>query len=170
MGKGNKGYKGNRGFVPSTLAEEPRHRNPCLFCSPCVFCYLHGMRLPAIPRGPNLWSSAPVAALLIAIAAFLAVSSVRIVRRAIGIQRERATLDARIRELQAERERLRQAIASLGSPEAVERLAKERLNLKRPGEEVVVVTPPAKPAPSEASRFSRFIPSWLHELFGFLGR
>ena len=80
-------------------------------------------------------------------------------------------MDERIRGLEAEKQRLEEALLGAASPETVERLSKERLNLKRPGEEVVVVTPESTlPPVGERSRLARFIPSWLREFFGFLSR
>ncbi len=78
-------------------------------------------------------------------------------------------MESRIHELEVEKERLQEAITALDDPEAVERLAKERLNLKNPGEEVVLVAKKSEATPPR-SGLSRFVPSWLRELFGFLGR
>lgn len=128
------------------------------------------MRSPKFSSERISLSSPTVIGALLVIALLLGVSATRIVLRAWSIRRERAAMEGRIRELEAEKQRLEQALLGASSPETVERLAKERLNLKQPGEEVVVVTPPAKPSLPEASRFSRLIPSWLRELFAFLGR
>lgn len=108
--------------------------------------------------------------LAVAVAAFLAVSSTRLVVRALGVYRERRAVADRIRELEGERSRIEAAVSAIAAPAAVERLAKERLNLKRPGEEVVVVVPEpdAPPAPQQARW--RIIPPWLRELLGFLAR
>lgn len=47
-------------------------------------------------------------------------------------------------ELQEKKRELERAIEELKHPETIEREAKERLNLKLPGEEVVVVVPTKK--------------------------
>ena len=108
---------------------------------------------------------------LLVVALLLGISATRIVFRAWSIYRERDAMDERIRGLEAEKQRLEEALLGAASPETVERLSKERLNLKRPGEEVVVVTPEsALPPAGERSRLARFIPSWLREFFGFLSR
>lgn len=129
------------------------------------------MRFPKLHSGRAAFGSPFVAVSAVVIALLLSWSAGRIVLRARAIHRERSAMAERIRELEAERERLYGAIATLDTPEAVERLAKERLNLKRPEEEVVVVTPePASPPAGGRSRFLGFIPSWLREFFGFLSR
>lgn len=108
---------------------------------------------------------------LLVVALLLGISATRIVFRAWSIYRERDAMDERIRGLEAEKQRLEEALLGAASPETVERLSKERLNLKRPGEEVVVVTPESTlPPVGERSRLARFIPSWLREFFGFLSR
>ncbi|MDP3727150.1 MAG: septum formation initiator family protein [bacterium] len=129
------------------------------------------MRFLKFNTGRGLFNSPVVAALAVLAAVFLSVSAGRIVLKARAIYREREALAGRIRELQAERERSGGAIAALKPPEAVERLAKERLNLKRPGEEVVVVTPDVVPPPPvKPPWYLGVLPSWLAELLSFLGR
>lgn len=129
------------------------------------------MRFLKFNAGRGMLGSPVTAVLAVLVAVLLSVSAGRIVLRARVIHREREAMAERIRELESERERLRGAIAALGTTEAVERLAKERLNLKQPGEEVVVVTPQPQPSPTpQPSLLQRLIPSWLRELFGFLQR
>lgn len=118
-------------------------------------------RLPRFPRGCDLWSWPPLAIALTVAALALGVSAARIVARERAIARERRGLEARIRELEAETERLRQAVAASASPEAVERLAKEQLGLKRPGEEVVVIVPEREGTPLPRGGAWRFLPEWL---------
>ncbi len=130
------------------------------------------MRVPKFSTERRIALGSPlVAGLLVAAAGLLVVSATRISIRAWKIHREQNALEARIRDLEAERRRLEQAIAAAASPETVERLAKERLNLKQLGEEVVVVTPAEKPlSSSDRSRLAGLIPSWLRELFGLFAR
>ena len=119
-----------------------------------------------IPRGKDFLIWPPFIAALAVIASALAISAARIVIREQEIRRERRTVEERIQTLEAERKRLEEAILALGSPEAVERVAKEKLNLKQPGEEVVVVVPEFKGPPA----IYEFIPTWLAELIRFLLR
>ena len=123
------------------------------------------------PRGPHVLSSPLAVAAIIIAAILLAVSAGRIAVRAVSIVRERSELASRLALLKAENERLARELSALASGEAVERLAKERLNLKNPGEEVVVVTPPsAAPTPGAArGGLFRFLP-WLAAVWDIFRR
>ncbi len=133
-------------------------------------CDPQSMRLIDPSSLRNFLTSPLVAALLAIAAGLLSFSAVRIGIRAYAIDREQRAMESRIQGLEVEKERLQEAIAALDTPETVERLAKERLNLKNPGEEVVVITPRSGETASRRSGLSRFVPTWLHELFGFLWR
>lgn len=128
------------------------------------------MRLINSSSGRNFLTSPLVAVLLIIAAGLLAFSAIRISIRAYAIYREQRTMESRIHELEAEKKRLQETITALDDPETVERMAKEHLNLKNPGEEVVIVAPRSGETAPRSSGISRFIPSWLRELFGFLRR
>ncbi len=115
---------------------------------------------PKIPRGRAVWAWPPLVLFFVVAAGFLATSATRIVIRERAILRERRALEERVRALEEERSRLEAAIRELGSPQAVERAAKERLNLKQSGEEVVVVVPEERatvPPPRE---------SWIEKILG----
>ncbi len=129
------------------------------------------MRLPTIPRGKDLWSWPPVVVILVFAVAGLGVSAVRVGRRAWDIRRERQAVAAKVRELEAEKARLEAAIEALGSAAAVERLAKEKFNLQKPGEEVVVVVPEGRFATGTTAGRKRLAPfGWLGELIDFFRR
>lgn len=129
------------------------------------------MRLfPKIPPGRNLWRWPPAVIFLVVIAGLLVVSAVRVVIRERSLARERRALEERVAMLGAEKSRVAEAVRALGAPEAVERLAKERLNLKNPGEEVVVVRPGGSSAPVSPRTWLSFLPGWLASLFDFLRR
>jgi len=64
------------------------------------------------------------------------------------ISKKRAELNLRLEELRAEyqtllekKEKLQAQISQLGSKDALEKEARERFNLKKPGEEVVTILP-----------------------------
>lgn len=62
--------------------------------------------------------------------------------------------------LKRKKQELEAALAEIQTKEAVEREAKARLNLKKPGEEVVVVVPEKKinaPQPVPVNVWSRFM-------------
>ena len=125
--------------------------------------------LPTIPKGRDVWGWPPVLILVAVITAALAASAVRIVLREESLRRERAAVRERIQELEAERERLRQELGALASPDVIERLAKEELNLKNVGEEVVVVVPDegAGASREEEPSSGRTLFNWLLSLIGF---
>lgn len=117
-----------------------------------------------IPRGKEFFSWPPAIALFAVAAFFLLSGAIRIAIRERQFTDERKKLEARLEALKAEKARLESEISRTQSPEAVERLAKERLNLKKPGEEVVVVQPPA--APDHSAEPKRWLPAWVMHLFG----
>jgi len=80
--------------------------------------------------------------ILIGVGALAALSGLfGIMRETIGLQAEYAATMAKIEALRSERARLSARVADLETPEAIEREAKEKLNLKKKGETVVVVVP-----------------------------
>ncbi|MBI2640597.1 MAG: hypothetical protein HYW91_01765 [Candidatus Sungbacteria bacterium] len=79
--------------------------------------------------------------LLIIFTAVVGYSSFSMVRSAIGLYKENSESEAKIRELLAKGDDLDARISEFRTPLGLEREAKERLNLKQRGEEVVVVLP-----------------------------
>ena len=64
--------------------------------------------------------------------------------RATTLYRESAALEEKSKEFVKKKEKLEAAIREWDTVEAKEREAKDKLNLKKPGEEVVVVVPEKK--------------------------
>ena len=60
----------------------------------------------------------------------------------------------KIEQLKAKKRELETALTEIQTKEAVEREAKERLNLKNPGEQVVVIVPEKKDNQSEEQSMS----------------
>ncbi len=85
-----------------------------------------------------------------------------------GARRELARIEGETAAARGRRAELNAALLELRTPQAQEREAKARLNLKRRGEEVVVVPPDetASPAASTTSAWNKF----LEFLSGFLRR
>lgn len=79
--------------------------------------------------------------LLVAVAAVVGYSSFSMVRFARGLYKESSEGEAKIRDLSAKETDLEVRISEFKTPSSLEREAKERLNLKRRGEKVVVVLP-----------------------------
>lgn len=135
-------------------------------------------RTPERTTGFRAFLSSPAVFFgLLVLAGLLAVSATRIIFREWTLRAEERALGEERRAAEEEIARLKVGIAAGTSPEAVERLAKERLNMKNPGEEVVVVSPGGEasstpaPAPARLSLEAFFgFSGWLGELFSFLGR
>lgn len=81
---------------------------------------------------------------LIIICVAISYSASRMVRNAFTTKTQSAEMIAKIEELKETKQKLEARLTELQTKEAVEREAKERLNLKKPGEEVVVVIPEKK--------------------------
>jgi len=111
-------------------------------------------------------TSLPVHILMAAGVAAIASGLLGIARETIALRAEYAATKAKIEALRGERARLSAQIAELETPEAAEREAKEKLNLKKKGERVVVVVPdqpPQEPQPA-AGRWQKMRGFLLHLL------
>lgn len=84
-------------------------------------------------------SSVGLNLLLIIVAAIFGYSSYAMIKRSVDLSSESRDLGRRIQDLSKKEKELDQALEEVKTAEAVEREAKSRLNLKLPGEEVVVV-------------------------------
>lgn len=84
---------------------------------------------------------------------------------ALSMRRESEDVNHKITELQQKKAQLEAYLQELQTKEALERRAKERLNLKKPGEEVVVVIPAEK---KEESQTPAKISMWekIKQFFG----
>ena len=79
--------------------------------------------------------------ILFLVAFFLSMAAYRSVRQSFQFKEETEENKKKIEELLSKKEELELRIAGLQTQEAKERSAKERFNLKKTGEEVVVVLP-----------------------------
>lgn len=86
-----------------------------------------------------------------------------VAREVIILRAERAAAEAKIEALRDERARLAARLAYLATPEAIEREAKEKFNLKKKGEQVVVVVPDETPRPTVSSA------GWWSKIKSFFG-
>jgi len=84
---------------------------------------------------------APAAALVVALAL---VTNVVPFRQLIEQRQQVAAARARLADLEAQNELLRDQVAALSTPLEIERIARERLGLVREGEEAYVVLEPAE--------------------------
>lgn len=105
--------------------------------------------------------------LLWALAAVLGYAAWGMVRQALVLRKESSASFQKIEELSQRKQELEAALEELKLPSTIEREAKERLNLKKRGEEVVVVVPEEKESvkvegKSWWEKFKRFLVSALY--------
>ena len=81
---------------------------------------------------------------LLFLAGGLLLGFINIIRQAIYFKDQSEVLNQRVAELTQKKQELEAHIAELGTAQVQEREAKGRLNVKKPGEEVVVVVPEQK--------------------------
>jgi len=81
---------------------------------------------------------------LILLAIAVSYSAARMVRNAFIMRTQSAEMTKKIEELKQKKWELEAALAQIQTKEAVEREGKARMNLKKPGEDVVVVVPEKK--------------------------
>jgi cell division protein FtsL len=84
-------------------------------------------------------------------AVYIAVNTVHVIARNWQLQQEIATLRGEIELLSAENERLSYDIAYFKTDQYLEQAARQKLNLKAPGETVTVVGSAGPAAPTEKS-------------------
>ena len=82
--------------------------------------------------------------LLVVVAVAISYSASRIVRDAFVLRGQSAEMTQKIEELTKKKHELETYLAEIQTKEAIEREAKNRLNLKKPGEEVVIIVPEKK--------------------------
>lgn len=135
------------------------------------------MIAPLRPRH-NLWglfkSSLVVHLGLLFLAVFVGYGAYGMARRAFALSREARETEQRVEELRRKKEELEAYLDELETRAGVERIAKERFNLKNHGERVVVVLPkesetvvPAPPRSFWADTAS-FFGGILHALLSLL--
>lgn len=96
--------------------------------------------------------------MLILLAISISYSAIRMVRSVLMVRAQSEEITKKIGELQYKKQQLEAALVEIQTQEAIEREAKARLNLKKPGEEVVVVVPEKKisaPQPEPVRFWSR---------------
>jgi cell division protein FtsL len=84
--------------------------------------------------------------LFFAIVGFLVVSNFRINKKRTELQGQIMGLEDQIKALQEKKAKLQAGISASESESFLEKEAREKLGLKKPGEEVVVVMPPKETA------------------------
>lgn len=96
----------------------------------------------------SIWANTALLVFLVLVGA----GSYTAVRRAVLFSQEADATQKRVDELKNKKQELEARIQELEDPRAVEREAKERFNLKKQGETVVVVLPEPFPKPVEEKK------------------
>lgn len=105
--------------------------------------------------------------IFLAVAVLVSWGSYNMVRQALTLRAESRNTGEKVEELLKKKQELEAYIAELEDPRTIEREAKERLNLKLAGEEVVVVVPPAEKKPDEEGSLFTLIKDKVQNLFNF---
>jgi len=95
--------------------------------------------------------------LFFAIIGFLAVSNFRINKKKIELQSQADSLKKEIQILEEKKEQLRAGILEGESETFLEKEARDRLGLKKPGEEVVAVLPPKENSEGKTQENESFL-------------
>jgi len=82
--------------------------------------------------------------ILFLIIIFLVFSNYKITKKRVVLQAQIENLKSQIRELEEKKTKLQSVVSSSENPEFLEKEARDKLGLKKPGEEVMVVLPPKK--------------------------
>jgi hypothetical protein len=90
----------------------------------------------------------------------------KIARDALVARDEVMGIDRRVEELTRQKADLEEYLRELQTPGGIEREAKERLNLKKTGEEVVVVMPREELSQGTAEKQKRSLWDFVREFFG----
>lgn len=86
-----------------------------------------------------------VLVLLATLTLFIGISAIRLTNRHYKIAHEVDRVNEEIASLEQERQTLEQSISSLNETAIIEHNAREKLNLQKPGERVVVLLPSGQP-------------------------
>jgi len=115
--------------------------------------FLRWLNIPRSIKGMRLSikRSIPMNIFLLCTASAVAVGAARITATTLALRAELRSAESQLGDMVRKKQELSRRLEEQDTPEAVEYQAKARMNLKNPGEEVVVVVPDERPAPPETS-------------------
>ena len=90
-------------------------------------------------RARAFFASRPVLMVLLLLLLGMGIISFRALEAGWSAQTERAAVKDRLRDLEAKKNTLTSELEDLRSEEGIEREAREKLNFRKPGEEVVII-------------------------------
>ncbi len=101
---------------------------------------------------------------------FLAVSNVRLLQRRAEVNQQLEVMQGEVARLEEKTVLYRARLAERQDPSYIEQQARERFNLKRPGEHVAVVLPPEEKQRKEGNkRPEEKSNSWWQRILAILG-
>lgn len=100
----------------------------------------------------NLFFSVLLGSAILIIVGYLVVSNLRINQKRGELEYQRRVLEEKIQELELKRQGLEAQISQTLEEDYLEKEAREKLNLKKPGEEVVAVLPSEEEEKKPAER------------------
>jgi len=104
--------------------------------------------------------------LTVLIALLLVAADVNVYYKKRALNRQVADLENKIKEMERENEELEQGIAESDNEAYIEKIAREDLNLKKPGEKVVSFIMPQESEKQEAEHQKTFLQEWFAWLGG----
>jgi len=93
----------------------------------------------------SIFFSILLGVLVVAVIGFLVFSNLKISQKRTRLSSQIESLKAQIQSLEQKKEELQLRIGQQGSEEYLEEIARENLNLKKPGEKVVAITQEEEP-------------------------
>lgn len=96
---------------------------------------------------PRIKNSVVINLLLMLVAIAVGIGATRLARQTLALRSELRDTQVKLEAIGRQKAEVAARLAELETPEAIEREAKAKLNLKKPGEEVVVVVPEERRLP-----------------------
>lgn len=112
-------------------------------------------------RGKKLFFPILVAVLVLLVIGFLIKTNLKIKQRRAKLTAQIEVLQEEIQSLEEKNQELKQGISQAGSEEYLERVAREELGLKAPGEEVVVISMEGEEEEKEVEEEKKTWWEWL---------
>ncbi len=113
----------------------------------------------------DIFFSILLGALLVLVIGFLIVTNIKINRQRTELTDRIATLKQEIGILEGKREELKEKISQAGSEEYLEEVARDQLDMKAPGEEVIVITKGDEEDKEEEEKEKRGWWEWIKSRF-----
>jgi len=108
--------------------------------------------------------------LILAVAIFLVVANVKTYKKKKELNAQIESLQSKIAEMKTKNENLQQGISNADDPKYIEKVAREELDLQKPGENVVSFVMPENQDQSPAPAPKSFWQNWLGWISGLFSK